>query len=109
MTQQLAEIDAIANDPAPATVANTLEALERSGAVLRRATKVFQNLAGTDSNVAMRAIQSQIAPKLAAHLDAILLNPKLFERVNALGAADDIAAKIRQECATAEMVVVEGI
>ena len=84
MTQQLAEIDAIANDPAPATVANTLEALERSGAVLRRATKVFQNLAGTDSNDAMRAIQSQIAPKLAAHLDAILLNPKLFERVNAL-------------------------
>lgn len=84
MTQQLAEIEAIANNPEPATVANTLEALESSGAVLRRAIKVFQNLAGTDSNDAIRAIQSQVAPKLAAHQDAILLNAKLFERVNAL-------------------------
>jgi len=84
MTQQLAEIDAIANDPASPTVANTLEALEKSGALLRRAAKVFSNLAGSDSNEAKRAIQSQIAPKLAAHQDAILLNDKLFARVKAL-------------------------
>ena len=84
MKQQLVEIDAIANNPEPATAANTLEALERSGELLNRTSQVFFNLVGTDSNEARRAIQSEIAPKVAAHQDAILLNPKLFARVKAL-------------------------
>ncbi len=84
MAQQLVEIEAIANQVDAPTVANTLDAMEKSGALLRRASKVFMNLAGTDSNEVKRAIQSEIAPKMAVHQDAILLNAKLFERVKAL-------------------------
>lgn len=84
MSQHLAEIRAIADNPEPATVANTLEAMERSGELLTRTSQVFFNLVGTDSNDALRAIQSEIAPKLAAHQDAILLDPALFARVKAL-------------------------
>lgn len=90
MSQHLAEIEAIANNPEPPTVANTLEALERSGALLTRATKVFFNLAGTDTNPTIQKIQAEVAPKMAAHQDAILLNPKLFERVKAIYDAREV-------------------
>src|SRR5512135_2577968 len=49
MKRQIAEIDAIANDPAPPTFANTLEAMERSGELLTRVTKVFFNLAASNT------------------------------------------------------------
>lgn len=84
MARQLAEIRAIADNPEPPTVANTLEAMERSGELLTRASQVFFNLVGTDSNDTRRAIQSETAPRLAAHQDAILLDPALFARVKAL-------------------------
>lgn len=90
MKQHLAEIEAIASNPEPATVENTLEAMERSGELLTRTSQVFFNLVGTDSNDERRAIQSQIAPRMAAHQDAIMLDPRLFARVKALyeGRAD---------------------
>ena len=90
MKQHLAEIEAIAANPEPATVANTLEAMERSGALLTRTSQVFFNLVGTDSNDTRRAIQSEIAPRMAGHQDAIMLDPRLFARVKALydGRAD---------------------
>ena len=91
MARQLAEVRAIADNPEPATVANTLEAMERSGDLLTRVSQVFFNLVGTDSNDARRAIQSEMAPKLAAHQDAILLDPALFARVKALYDARDSA------------------
>ena len=72
MKRQLAEIDAIANDPAPPTFANTLEAIERSGELLTRVTKVFFNLAQSNTDDAMQAIRAHLAPKLAAHQDAII-------------------------------------
>lgn len=84
MKKQLAEIDAIANDPAPPTFANTLEAMERSGALLTRVTKVFFNLTQANTNDTLQKIKSEEAPKLAAHSDAIFLNAKLFARVKAL-------------------------
>ncbi len=84
MARHLAEIRTIADNAEPATVANTLEAMERSGELLTRASQVFFNVAGTDSNDALRKIQSEVAPKLAAHQDAILLDPALFARVKAL-------------------------
>src|SRR5207253_9446701 len=84
MKDQLAEIDKIANDPAPPTFANTLEAMERSGALLTRVTKVFFNLTQSNTNDTLQKIKADQAPKLAAHSDAIFLNPKLFARVKAL-------------------------
>lgn len=84
MAEQMAEIEAIANNPEAPTFANTLEAMERSGELLTRVSRVFYNLVGTDSNEARRAIQSELAPKMAAHSDNINLNSALFERVKSI-------------------------
>ncbi len=84
MKRQIAEIEAIANDPAPPTFANTIEAMERSGELLTRVAKVFFNLAQSNTDEAMQKVRAEEAPKLAAHQDAIFLNPKLYARVKAL-------------------------
>ncbi|HXI25054.1 MAG TPA: M3 family metallopeptidase [Pyrinomonadaceae bacterium] len=84
MKNQLVEVEKIANDPAPPTFANTFETLERSGALLTRVTKVFFNLTQSNTNDTLQKIKSDEAPKLAAHSDAIYLNPKLFARVKAV-------------------------
>src|SRR5437868_3843984 len=78
MKNQLVEIDAIANNPASPTFANTLEAMERSGALLTRVTKVFFNLTTANTSDTLQKIKADEAPKLAAHSDAIFLNAKLF-------------------------------
>src|SRR5215813_6664880 len=84
MAEQLKEIDAIANNPAPPTLDNTIVAMEKSGELLQRATSAFFAQAGANTNPTLEKVRSVIAPKLAAHRDAIFLNPKLFQRVSAL-------------------------
>ena len=84
MAQQIREIDAIANDPAPPTFENTLVAMEKTGLLLTRAMQTFSAVAGANTNPTIEEIQSAIAPKLAAHQDAIFLNAKLFARVKAI-------------------------
>ncbi len=90
MAQNLEEIEAIANNPEAPTFENTLIALENAGELLGRATSVFFNLVGTDTNDARKQLQADYSARFAAHRDAISLNPKLFERVKALydGRAD---------------------
>ena len=84
MAEQLREVEAIASNPAPATFENTILALERSGQVLDRATTVFYNLSGTDTNDARNQLRKDYSAKFAAHDDAISLNAKLFARLDAL-------------------------
>src|SRR5437588_4773487 len=84
MKNQLAEVNAIANNPASPTFANTLEAMERSGALLTRVTKVFFNLTTANTSDTLQKIKADEAPKLAAHSHAIFLNAKLFARVKTL-------------------------
>jgi peptidyl-dipeptidase Dcp len=84
MAQELAEIDAIANNPEPPTFQNTIVAMEKTGQLLGRATSVFYNLVGTDKTEARDRLQTEYAPKFSAHGDAIALNPKLFARIKAL-------------------------
>ncbi|EIW87981.1 peptidyl-dipeptidase Dcp [Alishewanella agri BL06] len=84
MKQHMAEIEAIANNPEPATFENTFVAMEKSGELLTRVSRVFYNLTGTDSNEQRRQIQSELAPKMAAHSDNINLNPTLFARVESV-------------------------
>ncbi len=84
MADQLAEIEAIANNPEPATFENTLVAMEKSGQTLSRVASVFFALASANINDDIKALRSEVAPKLSAHRDEILLNPKLFARVKAL-------------------------
>ncbi|QYJ72832.1 M3 family metallopeptidase [Shewanella sp. FJAT-51649] len=78
------EILAIASNPAAPTFDNTIVAMEKSGALLTRASSVFYNLAGSNSNPALRKIQGEMAPKMAAHSDNINLNPALFARIEAI-------------------------
>lgn len=84
MREQLAEVEAIATNQEPPSFENTIVAMERSGRLYSRAATVFFNLSGTVTNDAMNKIRSDIAPKLAAHGDAINLNADLFKRVKAL-------------------------
>jgi peptidyl-dipeptidase Dcp len=84
MRVQAAEIDAIANNPQPATFDNTIVAMERSGQLLARVGSVFGNLSGANTNDTLQALDRDLAPKLAAHSDAIRLNPKLFARIKSL-------------------------
>jgi peptidyl-dipeptidase Dcp len=78
------EVQAIAIQSAPPTFENTIVALEKSGALLDRASSVFYNLSSSNSNPEIRRIQSEMAPKMAAHTDNINLNPQLFARINTL-------------------------
>ena len=84
MAQQLAEVRAIADNDAAATFENTLLPLEKSGALLDRATQAFHAVTGANTDPTLQAAKSALAPKLAAHYDAIYLNAKLFARVAAI-------------------------
>jgi len=84
MRVHLVEMQAIADDTAAPTFANTIEKMERSGELLTRVAKVFFNLAQSNTNEDIQKLQAEIAPKLAAHQDEIALNPKLFARIKAL-------------------------
>jgi peptidyl-dipeptidase Dcp len=84
MKQQLAEVEAIANNPQPPTFDNTIVAMERSGALLTRVSHVFFGLTQADTNPTLQKVEEEETPKLAAHEDKIYLNPKLFARVKSI-------------------------
>lgn len=84
MADHLREVDAIANQAEAPTFDNTIAALERSGQLLASVSRIFDGINTTDTNPEMEAIEQEMAPKLAAHADTILLNPRLFTRIAAL-------------------------
>jgi peptidyl-dipeptidase Dcp len=84
MRQQRAEVRRIVDNPLPPDFENTIIALERSGLMLNRVSSVFFNLNASNTDPEMEAIDSEIAPKLQAHEDAIYLDPALFARVDAV-------------------------
>lgn len=84
MAQARAEVEAIANSSEPPSFENTIIALEKSGRMLDRVSAVFFNLTSSHTNDTLEKIQSEFAPQLAAHRDAIYLNPRLYARVQAL-------------------------
>jgi peptidyl-dipeptidase Dcp len=79
-----AEIAAIAGNKEPPTFANTIVAMEQAGRALQRVDEVFHHLAGTDSSDAIREIERDISPRLAAHWNKVRMNEALFARVDAL-------------------------
>ena len=84
MRQHLAEVRTIADNPEPASFENTIEALERSGALLTRSAGVFFAMTSAHTNPTLQAAEEVLAPKLAEHADAIHLDPALFARVKSL-------------------------
>ena len=84
MAEQIAEVEAIAGQEAAPDFENTIVALELSGQLLNRVSSVFFALSSAHTNDDIQALQQQLAPELAAHYDAILLNRDLFARISAL-------------------------
>ena len=84
MAKNLAEIDAIASNPEPATFGNTIAELERSGAELDRVFAYYGIWAANMSSPEFRAVQGELAPKLADFQSKIVQNDALFQRVKAV-------------------------
>ncbi|HFC30514.1 MAG TPA: M3 family peptidase, partial [Oceanospirillales bacterium] len=81
MRQNLAEIDAIANNPKPATFENTIVAMEKSGKLLDRASVYYGILSGNLSSPEFRKIQAELEPKFSEFSSKIQGNTKLFKRI----------------------------
>ncbi|MGE0454799.1 MAG: M3 family metallopeptidase [Vicinamibacteria bacterium] len=84
MAEHLKEIQAIATSPEKPSFENTVVAMERAGQLLARTSRVFFNLTGANTNPDLQKLQREMAPKLAAHGDAITLDAGLFARVAGL-------------------------
>lgn len=78
------EIDEIINNPEPPDFVNTIEALDHSGAMIRKIDHVFGNLNSSITNDQLQAIAKEKAPLLSGHRDDIQLNPELFSRIKAV-------------------------
>ena len=89
MRDQLAEVDAIAAQAATPTFANTVEAFDRCGRLITRIGSVFGALTNSETSPALQAVELAMAPRLAAHQNAISLHSGLFERIDALHARRD--------------------
>src|SRR5450631_4250998 len=84
LATHLAEIDAIAANPAAASFGNTIEALEKSGRDLERVSNVFFVLTGANTGDEIEAVERDISPLLARHSNALYLDVKLYARIAAL-------------------------
>ncbi len=84
MAEELIEVQAIADNPAPPTFENTLVAMEKTGQLFQRAMSAFGAVSGANTNPILQKVRTEEAPKLAAHYDAIYLNTKCFARVAAV-------------------------
>ena len=84
MKQHMQEIDSIALDQDPPSFENTILSMEKAGSLLDRVSTVFYALTSAHTNDEMEKVRSEMAPKLSAHSDKILLNDALFQRVNTL-------------------------
>jgi peptidyl-dipeptidase Dcp len=84
MRRHLREIQVITNSPKPASFDNTIVAMERSAQLLNRVESIFSNLAGANTNATLQATEKDFSPKKAAHDDQVMLNAKLFQRIQVL-------------------------
>ena len=79
-----AEVQAIADNAAPADFDNTLAALENSGRAYKRATQIFRIYTSTMNDARLRSIEIEIAPVLSAFQDEIVHNERLFARLKSV-------------------------
>lgn len=82
--EHLAEVSEIAANPAPASFANTVAALERSGQLLERVLAVFFALTSSDADEEIEQLEEEFSPRIAAHFDAISMNFDLYDRIHSL-------------------------
>jgi peptidyl-dipeptidase Dcp len=80
------EIAAIAANAAVPTFENTMAAFDIGGSELRRISKLFFNLAASETSPALQAVEREMSPRLAAHYSAIYLDRGVFDRIDRLHA-----------------------
>ena len=84
MAEQLAEIQRIANDPAPPDFENTIAALERAASHAEPRQHALWSLGSNDEQPDYQVVQREMAPRLAAFNDQITQNEALFKRIEAV-------------------------
>lgn len=84
MQEEVAEVDAIANNAETPTFANTIVALSKTGKKLERATTIMYNLLSAETDDDLENLANELAPKLSEHANNIMLNKALFERVKSV-------------------------
>jgi peptidyl-dipeptidase Dcp len=84
MAEQLKDIEPIAANTESPTFENTIVAMEKTGNLLGRVDRIFSNLSSANTNPSIQKIETEMAPKLSAHQDAIFLNGPLFKRIETL-------------------------
>ncbi len=84
METEIKEIDAIVNNTEAPTFENTLVAMEKTGELLNKVSRVFFHLNGADTSDTRQAIANDVTPLLSKHSNSISLNEKLFQRVKAV-------------------------
>ena len=84
LAEELREIQAISDNPNPATFTNTILAILKSGKLLNRVLSVFYTLVSADANEQREKLMMEFSPKLAVHSSIITSNEKLFNRIQDL-------------------------
>jgi peptidyl-dipeptidase Dcp len=82
--EQLTEVSAITGLGDAPTFENTLVPLEKSGQTLDRVATVFFNKSSSDSSDFTNDLEEELAPRLAAHSDAIRLDSRLYSRIKTI-------------------------
>lgn len=80
----LSEIGAIADNTDAPTFENTIVALETAGELLTRASHIFWNLTGANTNETLQKLERKLSPEMSRHRSAIMMNRRLFSRIDAL-------------------------
>jgi len=84
IAERLREVDAIAQQKAPATFANTIVALERAGKTYQRVRAVFELYSANLNTPEFETIELEMAPKFSEMSSAIYQNAALFARIAAV-------------------------
>lgn len=104
MKENLAEIDVIANNTAPATFENTIVAMEGAGSTLDRVFNYWGIWSSNMSSPEFRKIQQEMAPKLSAFSSKISQNTQLFERVSAVYNSEEVKTLSPEQQRLAKLV-----
>ena len=97
MALNLAEIEAIANNPDAPTFENTIVAMEKAGDALGNVFTYYGIWASNKSSKEFREIQREMSPVLSSFFSKITQNDKLFQRVKAVYESPEYANLTSEE------------
>ncbi|MDX6675966.1 MAG: peptidyl-dipeptidase Dcp [Solirubrobacteraceae bacterium] len=99
IAEHLEEVEAIATGPWPPSFADTIAALERAGVRLDLAERLLDDASAARSTPAIRGLEADVRPRLAAHRDAVGLDPRVFARIaNLVMRRDELGLDDEQRC-----------